>query len=44
MKFPLLFAFALLAAPISAQFALEYDGTAPVSKNGNPLQMAWAGG
>jgi hypothetical protein len=44
MKFPLLFAYALLAVPVSAQFALEYDGTAPVSKNGNPLQMAWAGG
>ncbi len=44
MKSLLVPALLLLTAPTHAQFALEYDGSAPVIRNGNPLQMAWAGG
>ncbi|MBL0036058.1 MAG: T9SS type A sorting domain-containing protein [Flavobacteriales bacterium] len=44
MKHTFLLPLLLIATPASAQFALEYDGSAPVIRNGSPLQMAWAGG
>lgn len=44
MKSRFLLPFLLLAAPLQAQFALEYDGSIPVQRNGNALGMAWAGG
>lgn len=35
---------AFLAAPLSAQWELEYDGTIPLTRNGAPLDFGWAGG
>ncbi|MBV6405445.1 MAG: VCBS repeat-containing protein [Flavobacteriales bacterium] len=34
----------LLGAPAHGQFVLHHDGTIPVTRNGDPVPMAWAGG
>ncbi|MBL8003119.1 MAG: T9SS type A sorting domain-containing protein [Flavobacteriales bacterium] len=44
MRTTALFALLLAATGASAQFALEYDGSIPVLRNGSPLGMAWGGG
>ncbi len=44
MRTSLLLPSLLLVHAATAQFALEYDGSIPVLRNGAPLPMAWAGG
>src|SRR5215210_3687980 len=35
---------ALFPLPLTAQIAPTFDPSVPVTRNGNELQMAWAGG
>ena len=34
----------LIAAPLFAQTDLQFDGTVPVTQQGNNLYLAWSGG